>query len=108
MNLIIMNFSVTARLTRRTSYALPKLAVPYFLYPIHVAAIVIEGYLKQINLYHTHHTGAVTGEAFLFLARKRNGSNTLLCNNKIFYMGSYTKLIYIIFNKQNIFIKFIY
>ena len=59
---------MTARLTRRTSYALPKLAVPYFLYPIHVAAIVIEGYLKQINLYHTHHTGAVTGEAFLFLA----------------------------------------
>ena len=29
------------------------------------------------------------GEAFLFLTRKRNGSNTLLCNNKIFYMGSY-------------------
>ena len=35
------------------------------------------------------------GEAFLFLTRKRNGSNTLLCNNKIFYMGSYTKLILI-------------
>ena len=52
--------------------------------------VVIE---KQVTLYHTHHTGAVTGEAFLFLARKRNGSNTLLCNNKIFYMGAYTKLI---------------
>ena len=34
------------------------------------------------------------GEAFLFLTRKRNGSNTLLCNNKIFYMGSYIKKIY--------------
>ena len=34
------------------------------------------------------------GEAFLFLARKRNGSNTLFCNNKIFYMGSHTKLIF--------------
>ena len=41
------------------------------------------------------------GEAFLFLTRKRNGSNTLLCNNKIFYMGSYTKYIDSFFNKQN-------
>jgi len=64
MNLIIMNFSVTARLTRQISSALPKLAVPYFLYPIHVAAIVIEGYSKQINLYHTHPTGAVTVTLF--------------------------------------------
>ena len=45
---------------------------------------------KQDTLYYTHLAGVVTGEAFLFLARKRNGSNTLLCNNKFFYMGSYT------------------
>jgi len=31
---------------------------------------------KQVALYYTHLAGVVTGEAFLFLARKRNGSNT--------------------------------
>ena len=67
------------------------LSEQYFFFYLSIHNNDIVGYLKQVTLYHTHHTGAVTGEAFLFLARKRNGSNTLLCNNKIFYMGSYTK-----------------
>ena len=50
----------------------------------------IVGYSKQVTLYYPHLAGVVTSEAFLFIARKRIGSNTLLCNNKFFYMGSYT------------------
>ena len=66
----------------------PKRAALFLFLSIHIIDIV--GYSKQVTLYYTHLAGVVTGEAFLFLARKRNGSNTLLCNNKFFYMGSYT------------------
>ena len=48
------------------------------------------------------------GEAFLFLARKRNGSNTLLCNNKFFIWGHiHSRYILFLINKI-LYIKFIY
>ena len=77
------------------------LSEQYFFFYLSIHNNDIVGYLKQVTFYYTHLSGVVTGEAFLFLAGKRNGSNTLLCNNKIFYMGSYTKYIDSFFNKQN-------